>query len=164
MKQLFIIRHAKSDWNNATLSDFERPLNERGNRDAPLMAKHLKEKNVNIDLFVSSTATRALTTAIYFAKTFDKKENDIVKLDDLYHASPKTFFKTIEGLNNKHQSVAIFSHNPGITDFVNMLTETLIDNMPTCSIFAINILADNWKEFSKAKKEFWFFDYPKSVL
>ena len=164
MKQLLIIRHAKSDWSNPMLSDFERTLNDRGNRDAPLMAKRIKDKNIDIDLFVSSTATRALLTSIYFAKEFDKKEKDIIKIDELYHASPKTFYSTIEELNDEFDSVAIFSHNPGITDFVNSLTKTKIDNLPTCGVFAVKIDMNNWSLFSTAKKEFWFFDYPKSIL
>ncbi|MBS4044004.1 MAG: histidine phosphatase family protein [Chitinophagaceae bacterium] len=164
MKYLFIIRHAKSDWNNPILSDFERPLNNRGNKDAPDMAIRLKDKNFVIDQFVTSTANRALSTAKYFAHVYGKSENDILKIDELYHASPKIFFRTIEKLNNQYHSVAIFSHNPGITDFVNMLTKTQIDNMPTCSIFAISIQTESWKLFSTAKKEFLFFDYPKSIL
>lgn len=164
MKQLLIIRHAKSDWSNPLLTDFERTLNDRGNRDAPLMAKRLKEKNIAIDTFVSSTANRALATAIYFAKAYDKKEKDILQLDELYHASVNIFYTTIESLQNKSNSVALFSHNPGITDFVNSLTKTRIDNMPTCSIFAIKVDIESWASFSKAKKDFWFFDYPKSIL
>ena len=161
MKQLLIIRHAKSDWSNPLLTDFERTLNDRGNKDAPLMAKRLKEKNIAIDTFVSSTANRALTTATYFAKAYDKKEKDILQLDELYHASTNIFYTTIESLQNKINSVALFSHNPGITDFVNSLTKTRIDNMPTCSIFAIKVDIESWASFSQAKKEFWFFDYPK---
>ena len=164
MKQLLIIRHAKSDWSNPMLLDFERTLNDRGNMDAPMMAKRIKDKKIVIDQFVSSTATRALTTAIFFAKAFDKKEKDILKIDELYHASPKTFYSTIEELNDEFDSVAIFSHNPGITDFVNSLTKTKIDNLPTCGVFAVKIDMNNWSLFSTAKKEFWFFDYPKSIL
>ncbi len=145
-------------------SDFERTLNERGNRDAPLMAERIKSKIHNIDQFVSSTATRALSTAKYFSKAFQKKENDILKIDELYHASSKTFYTTIEHLNDPFDVVAIFSHNPGITDFVNSLTNTRIDNMPTCGVFAIKIDSRSWSLFSTAKKEFWFFDYPKSNL
>ena len=164
MKQLLIIRHAKSDWSNPLHSDFERTLNDRGNKDAPMMARRLKEKNILIDLFVSSTATRAFTTAKYFANTFDKKEKDILQIEELYHASANIFYKTIERLNDSFNVVAIFSHNPGITDFVNSLTNTRIDNLPTCGVFAIKIEAENWSLFSTAKKEFLFFDYPKSIL
>ncbi len=162
MKSLLIIRHAKSSWDLKTLNDFDRSLNERGHRDAPIMAERLLAKNVAIDLFVSSTANRALTTAIYFAEAYNKTENDILKIDELYHAIPDVFYKTIATISNSVDSVAIFSHNPGITEFVNELTPTKIDDMPTCGIFGIKINTNSWTDFSKAKKEFWFFDYPKA--
>ncbi|MEM5734315.1 hypothetical protein AAEI00_21915, partial [Shewanella algae] len=76
-------------------------------------------RNVAIDAFVSSTANRALTTAIYFAKTFGKKQTDIITVPELYHASTTTFYQVVKKLNNAFQTVALFSHNPGITDFVN---------------------------------------------
>ncbi|MBX9781457.1 MAG: histidine phosphatase family protein [Chitinophagaceae bacterium] len=161
MKQLIIVRHAKSSWANIGMSDFERPLNERGNRDAPEMANRLINRNVVIDAFVSSTANRALTTAIYFAKTFGKKQTDIITVPELYHASTATFYQVVKKLNNTFQTVALFSHNPGITDFVNELTNTSIDNMPTCGIFAVKIDTNNWMEFIHAAKTFWFVDYPK---
>ncbi len=162
MKQLLIIRHAKSSWDLKVLTDFDRTLNERGHKDAPAMARRLLDKNIAIDLFVSSTANRALTTAIYFAEAYNKTESDIMKIDELYHAMPDVFYKTIKALNNNIDSVAIFSHNPGITEFVNELTSTKIDDMPTCGIYAIKINTNSWSEFEKAKKEFWLFDYPKA--
>ncbi|MCA6439986.1 MAG: SixA phosphatase family protein [Sediminibacterium sp.] len=161
MKQLIIVRHAKSSWANLGMSDFERPLNERGSRDAPEMANRLINRNVVVDAFVSSTANRALTTATYFAKTFGKKQTDIITVPELYHASATTFYQVVKKLNNAFQTVALFSHNPGITDFVNELTETNIDNMPTCGIFAVKIDTNNWMEFTHATKTFWFVDYPK---
>lgn len=161
MKQLIIVRHAKSSWANMGMSDFERPLNERGNRDAPEMANRLIKRNVAIDAFVSSTANRAYTTATYFAKTFGQKQTDIIPVPELYHASIATFYQVVKKLNNGFQTVALFSHNPGITDFVNELTNTSIDNMPTCGIFAVKINTHDWMEFIPATKTFWFFDYPK---
>jgi phosphohistidine phosphatase len=163
MKQLFIIRHAKSSWDIGVLNDFDRTLNQRGHADAPAMAKRLIDKDIAIDLFVSSTANRALTTAIYFAETYHKEEKDIIKVDELYYAVPAVFYKTMANLSNEFNSVALFSHNPGITDFVNELTKTQIDDMPTCGIFAVHIHANSWADFKSAKKEFWFFDYPKSI-
>jgi phosphohistidine phosphatase len=163
MKQLLIIRHAKSSWDLSTLNDFERPLNERGHKDAPAMAKRLIEKKIVIDAFVSSTANRALTTATYFAETYGKAKKDIIQVPKLYHALPETFYKVINNLSDDFTTVSLFSHNPGITNFVNELTSTQIDNMPTCGVFAIKINIDNWKDFTKGKKEFWFFDYPKNI-
>lgn len=163
MKQLFIIRHAKSSWDIGVLNDFDRTLNERGHTDAPIMAKRLVDKNIAIDLFVSSPAIRAFTTASYFAQQYHKDEGDILKVPELYNATPPTFFKTIAGLDSKFNSIALFSHNPGITEFANQLTKTHIDDMPTCGIFAIQIHTNSWKDFKSAKKEFLFFDYPKSI-
>lgn len=161
MKQVLIIRHAKSSWANAFISDFERPLNDRGQRDAPRMGEKMKARGVAIDAFLSSTATRALTTAIYFAEVYGKTKKDILLFPELYHAPESVFYNVIKTIAPEMDTVAIFSHNPGITGFVNSLTETRIDNMPTCGIFAIQIESDKWADFDTAKKRFWFFDYPK---
>ncbi len=162
MKSIIIIRHAKSSWEFAE-SDFDRVLNERGHHDAPMMAKRLIEKKTKIDAFFSSPAKRALTTAEYFFKEYhtDTNSKSIITIPELYHASSTVFFNVIKNISNDFNSIAVFSHNPGITDFVNQLTNTRIDNMPTCGVFAVNVKTDNWKDFAKAQKEFWFFDYPK---
>ena len=163
MKQLLIIRHAKSSWDFSDLSDFNRSLNERGHRDAPAMAKRILAKSVQLDAIVSSPANRALTTATYFAAAYNFKAADIITIKELYHASVKVFYETISKLDNKLHTVALFSHNPGITEFINELTTTTIDNMPTCGIYAVKIKTDSWKDFKKAEKDFWFFDYPKNA-
>ena len=163
MKQLLIIRHAKSSWDINILNDFDRTLNERGHSDAPKMANRLLAKNINIDAFISSPAKRAFTTASYFTKAYHKTEEDIIQIEELYHASVNVFYNVVENIDDKFNTVAIFSHNPGITDFINELTNTRIDDMPTCGIFAINIDAKNWTNFKKATKQFLFFDYPKAI-
>jgi phosphohistidine phosphatase len=161
MKSLLLIRHAKSTWDNSLLKDFDRPLNERGHRDAPMMAKRLKEKGIEIDAFISSTANRALTTAIYFANAYGVKEQDIIKNSELYHAPVKTFLEVIDSLDDQYNTIALFSHNPGITELVNQLTHVRIDDMPTCAVFGVKASIDHWSAFEKAAKDFWFFDYPK---
>lgn len=163
MKTLLLIRHAKSDWNDASLSDFERPLNERGKKDAPRMAERLKEKNIRVDALVSSPAKRAKKTAGHFAKML-KLEDDATQLKtELYLAPEEVFYNVTEALNDKFNSVALFSHNPGITDFANSLTDTRIDNIPTTGIFAVSANCKKWKDFRTAEKTFLFFDYPKAV-
>jgi phosphohistidine phosphatase len=161
MKQLLIIRHAKSSWDFTALSDFDRQLNERGHNNAPMMAKRLLDKHVTIDAFVSSTAVRALTTATYFAKTYQLTAETIVRLDELYNASSNTILKVVSSLHQKIDTAALFAHNPGVTDFANTLTQTQIDDMPTCGIFAVKVHCNKWTDFKDAKKAFWFFDYPK---
>jgi len=160
-KILLLVRHAKSSWDDPSLSDFERPLNERGKKDAPDMAKKLHSKKFRIDAFVSSPAKRAWQTCKYFTKEFDPKKKNVVREPKLYEAGEQSFYEVIESFKNKWDSVAIFSHNPGITSFANSLTESHIDDMPTCSVVAVKVNADKWEDFRTAKKEFLFFDYPK---
>ncbi len=162
-KTLILVRHAKSDWGNPALSDFDRPLNERGKRDAPIMAQRLLDKKIMIDAIISSPAKRAAKTAKYFATAFGVKKSDIDFKEKLYLAEPAAFYSVIENANDKDECIALFSHNFGITDFANMLTTTRLDNMPTASVFAIKAACKNWKDFKTAKKEFLFFDYPKAI-
>lgn len=125
------------------------------------MAHRLLDKKIRIDAFISSPAKRARKTATVFAKEYKRDKDDIILIEELYAAPEEVFFDVIAGLNDKFDSIALFSHNPGITDFANQLTETRIDNIPTCGIFAIKVEADSWDGFRDAKKEFWFFDSPK---
>ncbi|MBS1660905.1 MAG: histidine phosphatase family protein [Bacteroidetes bacterium] len=161
MKTLIVIRHAKSSWDSADISDFDRPLNDRGRRDAPAMAARLIKAGVSIDRFVSSPAKRARQTAEHFIHAFDRKEKEIQFIEELYHASLETFRDVVAALDDKDDTVAIFSHNPGITAFVNVLTSVRIDNMPTCAVFAAKSPAEHWTEFQSAGPQFWFLDYPK---
>lgn len=162
-KTLLLIRHAKSSWEIGTLNDFERPLNDRGKRDAPEMAKRLKEKNVLIDAFVSSPAKRAKKTAEYFIEAYGRSKDDIIFISKLYHPAAEIFYEVAGEMPDHFNSIAIFSHNPGISDFVNLLVESVrIDNLPTCGVFAVKFKG-SWKDFGKVKKEFLFFDYPKNV-
>ncbi len=162
MKKLLLVRHAKSSWDDISQKDFERPLNDRGHRDAPRMAKRLLKGDVEIDALVSSPAVRALTTAAYFAEVYGLKKKKLIEESSLYLAEPEVFFNIISKLDDDHKTVAIFSHNPGITAFANQLTSTRIDDMPTCAIFAVKADIKSWKDFKEANKEFWFFDYPKN--
>lgn len=162
MKTLLIIRHAKAE-SAFTLNDFERPLNERGKKDAPVVAKRVQERTIKIEAFISSPAKRAKKTAELFCETLGGNENEIIYISALYHAPAETFVSVIKDAANEFSCIALFAHNPGITDFVNQLADTIrIDNMPTCAVFAVKCNCNSWKEFEKAKKEFLFFDYPKS--
>ncbi len=162
MKQLILIRHAKSDWGNPGLDDFDRPLNERGKKDAPAMAQRLVDKKISIEAFIASPAKRAAKTAKYFAEAYNRKKEEIIFEKKLYMANTSSFYSIIEKVEDKFNSIAIFSHNFGITEFANMLTDMQIDNMPTCGVFAIKAECNTWADFREAKKEFWFFDYPKA--
>jgi phosphohistidine phosphatase len=161
LKTLFIIRHAKSD-QRFFGNDFERPLNERGKADAPVMAKRLLDKKISIDAYISSPAKRAKKTAELFCSTYGRLADEIIFVTPLYHAPSEIFYEVIQHIDDSINTAAVFSHNPGITDFVNSLTNARIDNMPTCGIFAIQAPISKWTDFTNAEKEFLFFDYPKN--
>ena len=126
------------------------------------MAQRLLDKKVKIDAFISSPAKRAKKTATVFAETYKQDKDDILFIEDLYGAEENTFYRVIADVANKFDNIAIFSHNPGITGFANLLSDTRIDNIPTCGVFAIKIDIKKWEDFRDGKKEFWFFDFPKA--
>lgn len=157
------MRHAKSSWQEVGLSDFDRPLNDRGKEDAPQMAKKLLDRKIKIDCFVSSPAKRAQKTAKLFMKEYDEKKEKLILVPSLYEASVRNFYAAVENFDDACDTVAIFSHNPGITEFVNSLTEYSTDNMPTCAVFAISIETTKWRHFEESNKSLLFFDFPKNA-
>ncbi len=161
MKKIIFVRHAKSSWDNPELSDHDRPLNKRGLRDAPFMAKFLKEKEQKPDLIISSSAKRALTTANYFAAAFGIEPSAIEVKKELYLASESEVLEVLEKVDDQHKVVLIFGHNPTYTDLVNRFNEGFIDNVPTCGIGVVEANADHWKNLSYVKGQLVAFYYPK---
>ncbi len=162
MKILLLIRHAKSSWDEISLSDFDRPLNTRGFKNADEMAQRLKANINTIDAFIASPALRAKTTAEKFAAFFNVAADKIIFEKGLYMPKESFFETFIRGINNSFDTVAVFSHNPGITEFANTLTPLLkTDNIPTCGIFAVKADTDNWEDFFSVPPDLLFYDYPK---
>jgi phosphohistidine phosphatase len=164
MKTLILVRHAKSSWDAPTLNDIDRPLNERGKKDAPEMAKRLKELGIDVDVFISSPAKRAKKTATLFVEEFEGDKDDIILVEDLYGATPLAFAAAIAQIDDKYDSAALFSHNPGITEFAATLTNVRVDDMPTCAMFGVQADTEHWADFHQAERKFLFFDYPKNPL
>ena len=164
LKQIFIIRHAKSSWSYPGLRDHERPLNKRGLRDAPLMGNLLKSKYPNIDLFITSHARRAHDTAVFISEAYQVAKSDLVIEHDLYHASDADFLYTMQSQPNQIQSIALFSHNPGITYFANRFTENYIDNVPTTGIVVLKSTSDIWASVNSSNTKLVDFLYPKKDL
>ena len=164
MKKLYLVRHAKSSWDNIEMGDFDRPLNDRGEKDAPHMAKLLKHRDVVPDRMITSTAVRALSTCLAFAKVFDFDKKKITAEKRLYHASAETIIKILESLpehKDEEDVVFVFGHNPGITEFANELMNVTIDNIPTCGIVEATLDIENWKDISFGCAKMDSFDYPK---
>ena len=164
MKTLYIVRHAKSSWADFNQSDFERPLNDRGHENAPEMANRLLSKKIKIDAFISSPALRARQTCEHFCKVFSVDKKDIIFKEELYHAPASTISNVVAKTDDEFNAIAVFTHNPGISEFVNSLDEEVyIDNMPTCGVFAVKSEVNSWEDFADSKKTFLFFDYPKNI-
>lgn len=161
-KQLLIIRHAKSDWGNASLSDFDRPLNARGHSNAPLMASRLLFKHIIPQLLVSSPALRAITTAQYFADILGFAKQEIKQQQAIYLAPVSTLLNVINNFDNNPDCIALFGHNPGLTNLALDLCKCDIYNIPTCGIVFIEFPFTDWKLVSAGTGELKFFDFPKS--
>jgi phosphohistidine phosphatase len=165
MKTVYLIRHAKSSWEDESLSDFDRPLNERGKIDAPRMGKRLKEKNFTPDLFLSSPAKRALSTAKRIADAMGFSKEKIRTDQALYHADEDEILNVIRSANDKNDCLVLFGHNPGLTDFVNAMNndrKRFIDNIPTCGVIGFGFQATSWRQIDFGKGELLLFDFPKS--
>lgn len=162
MKRLFLIRHAKSSWDEPDLADFDRPLNKRGKQDAPVMGKRLKkEHSANPDLILSSPAKRALRTAKIIAKAIDFPEKKIEVKDSLYAAGITAILNVIHYLDDSLDEVMLFGHNPDLTSLANFFSNHKIENIPTCGIFCVDFDIKSWKDVEGGKGIFNFFDYPK---
>jgi len=163
MKNLYLIRHAKSSWSDLSLDDFDRPLNKRGKRDAPIMAQWLCEKVGQLDGIISSPAKRAKATAKQFASAFDV---DIDYHKSLYHAGEAEILSSIYGVDNDKTQIAIFGHNPGFTYFANNFVKdnSHIDNVPTCGIVGIASSAESWAGFNEQNSKVEFFMFPKKLV
>ena len=160
-KQLLIIRHAKSDWGNTDLRDFDRPLNKRGQENAPLMAQRLIKLQIVPELIVSSPALRALTTSKYFADAWQIPLDNIQQEPSIYDAGVKSLLKVVNDFDNKFNKIALFGHNPGLTDLVNYF-DGHIDSLPTCSVVLLEFPFDEWAMAGESMAKVLLFDYPKS--
>ncbi len=158
MKHLILVRHAKSDWPENT-DDFNRPLADRGLEDAVNMANYLMNNGIAIQKFVSSPAVRALNTGKIFNQTYK------IALDtdrQLYHASENNFLSVIRSLDDSLSSVALFSHNNGISNFANYISQEIF-MFPTCGVAGFQADCNQWSEFEGAKKKLVFFYEPKKI-
>lgn len=164
MQTLTFIRHAKSDWANSSISDIQRPLNERGYRDAQNMSLLLKEKHLSPDLIISSPAIRAYSTALIFSLNFNYPVNKIMLSSMLYESSTNEYIQVIKKLDDSFNTIFLFGHNPVISDVAAKFSEKFQEEMPTCGIVSITKKTKFWKHFMNAETESFFFDFPKKYF
>ena len=158
MKTLILVRHAKSDWPEET-DDFDRPLAEKGRNDAKKMAHFLKQQNIKIDKFLSSPALRAYSTCEIFNNDY---QIEIEKVQKLYNASENNFESLVVEIPDELNSVSLFSHNNGISNFANSMSEDMF-MFPTCGVAGFEIDCDSWSQFYGAKKKLIYFYEPKKI-
>jgi len=146
MKKLLLLRHAKSSWNDPDLSDFDRPLNERGLHAAQFMGSIIVKEGLEPELIISSPAERARTTAELVVQGGDLVA-DINFEDRIYEASPHALLQIASALDDDLETVLLVGHNPGIEDFVKLLTG-VYEPMPTAALAVIELEIDYWEDIA----------------
>ncbi len=161
MKTLTLVRHAKSSWKDSGLSDRERPLNKRGERDAPIMGKRAATAGLRPSQIISSPAVRAWTTAKIFAKALNYPVEFLQREDGLYLASLDNLLDAVATQDPDFDSLMLFGHNPGMTDFANYLVPGVTSNLPTSGFISVTVDCDDWMLYDRPKTELVVYDYPK---
>lgn len=160
MKKLFLIRHAKSSWDDAMQPDKDRPLNDRGRCDAPKIGERLAKRDLKPDLILSSPAVRALETAKIIARKLDYRRKDIVVDDRLYAVEANDLLEVIRTLGDRLKSVMIFGHNPALVELAQRLSSEITD-MPTCAVAEFRFDTKSWSEIGEIEPVKVALDYPK---
>lgn len=163
MKNIFIVRHAKSTKDIQELIDFERPLNERGVKNANQISEDLLKKKEIPEVIITSPAIRAISTALIFANKFDFPWEKFLVKDGIYEADAETILNVIRHIPDEYQSAMIFGHNPGFTILCNKLGNKPIDNMPTSAVMKIELNISSWKEAGNEKGNVALFETPKAL-
>ncbi len=161
MKELYLMRHAKSSWKDDTLKDFDRPLNKRGLQDAPFMSKVLQAMHLKPDAILSSSSLRTTTTAIEVSKHLDFPEKNIIFDKRIYEAGEKSLLKIIKEVPTHINSLLLIGHNPSLTELANLLADSYVYNIPTSGVYAIKFPFYSWEYIGDLKGDFYFFEYPK---
>ncbi|KAA5549183.1 SixA phosphatase family protein [Adhaeribacter rhizoryzae] len=163
MKTLYLMRHAKSSWDFPELSDHDRPLNNRGRKDAPLMGRELASREVTVDLIVASSAVRALTTATLVARELEYDTEKIAVEEEIFQASKQDLLSIIKNIPNQFDKVLLVGHNYTISELANLLSPEMVPTMPTAAVVCLNFNCDTWAEIAKQNAAFAFYEYPKNL-
>ncbi len=161
MKKLYLVRHAKSSWDDPSLTDFSRPLNRRGEKDALFMGRRLAKQGVKPDRILASPALRAHKTAEIIAQEIGYLRYEIRYLEELYLASASTLLDTIRSLNDALTRAILVGHNPGLAELTNHFAPEPIEKMPTCSVAELHFDTDKWRLVDTVSLVYFALDYPK---
>jgi phosphohistidine phosphatase len=162
MKELIIVRHAKSDWGNEYLKDIDRSLSERGYNDAYFLSQWFTKNKQFPDHIICSPATRALSTALIFLRAMDLPLSAISLEDDIYESPADKILAVIQKQDRKVERLMVVGHNPGFTDLCNHLTEDMFfENIPTCGIVSFLFDTKKWSDVELKKGKLSFYQFPK---
>lgn len=163
MKTLYLMRHAKSSWEDPDLHDHERPLLEKGESRTEKIIKFLKNRKTKPGIIVSSHTVRAKETAKLVANGLKYKESEILIDSKLYFDSADGITEVVYSLPNEKESAIIIGHNPYLTDFANHFVSRKIESIPTSGVICIDFFTNNWEEISLADKKIKFIIYPNDL-
>ena len=167
MRKLYLLRHAKSEWDDPELDDFDRPLNKRGHRNAKRMAAYFEEQNIRPDLILCSAAKRATETCSYF-----QKNGQAVQFkEELYLASAQTLVNIVRQLDDSYESIMVVAHNPGLEDLTLQLGRNSDPDLrrqvgfkyPTASVADLEIESQSWSDVSDSNARLINFVRPKDL-
>ena len=161
MKTLTLVRHAKSSWKDNKLSDCDRPLNKRGERDAPVMGKRIAEAGIRPSLIICSPATRAWTTAKIIADEIAYPLEFLQREDNLYLASLGDLLDVVSSQESEFNNLMLIGHNPGLTTFANYLSPGVTSNVPTAGVVSVSFDREDWNLHEQPETELLAYDYPK---
>jgi phosphohistidine phosphatase len=161
MRTLYICRHAKSDRGPGHANDHDRPLNERGLRNAPFMARLFAQRGEPVDLLLSSTAARAAATAAFHATALGIPSTAILHRRELYHASVQDIMHVLHGLSDDRQRVMLFGHNPGLSQLLEHLADDGLGELLAGSIVRVDLHVDEWTAVARGTGTIVWWDHPK---
>ncbi len=161
MKNLYLIRHAKSSWDDPGLDDIDRPLNKRGKRDAPQMGARLRDSGVRPGMICTSPAKRARKTARYLADALDYASERIVQQSALYTSSMERLLFLVRETSQDVDTLFLVGHNPVLGEFADFFLGTSLGHLPTCGIIGIAFAVSDWREVAADGGTLLVFDYPK---
>ena len=164
MKNIIILRHAKSDWSDSTLDDFDRPLNKRGKKAAPLMGKILALSQVPVNLVLSSPANRAKNTALLALEELDY-DVPVKWVEDFYHGDTSSFLDTIKELDDSIETIMVVGHNPGLENLIEDLVSagSLQIKLPTAGLVFIECSSPTWTMIDQSYCELKWFLIPRLI-
>jgi phosphohistidine phosphatase len=165
MRRLTLVRHAKSDWKNSELKDFDRPLNRRGLKEAPEMAELVAAQQLRPDLMLTSPAVRALETARVFAKALEYPLRRLKTEDRLYLGPATDILDVVRGIGSRVRHLMVFGHNPGLSEFAQSLTnDRELGELPTCAVYTMELDVRSWGDVRVGEAINASLSHPRSLL